>query len=135
MQTNRRASTFPLGIAIALFAGLPAAPFAAEAPPAEVRVTVMHDQLAVESMRFADAASVERWLESRRARVRAIDSCEGAATPQLLAAVERFYPARAGVLEVRALGATDADCAVTSSGEVPDAMYLQTDESGRSVIP
>ena len=86
------------------------------------------------SIRFADVANLESWLKVRRARVKALDSCETVPTPVLLAAVERFYPSQAEALELRTLGASDGDCA-SAARWIPYSMYLETDASGRSIIP
>jgi hypothetical protein len=98
---------------------------------------------AVESAQFSDLAGVDAWLRTRNVRVVAIDRCASTTAPQLLAAVERFYPATAGVLEIRTLPAEATQCArdvapTTRSGWVGfmrEEDYKVTDESGRSMIP
>ena len=118
----------------ALAAALCGAALAAESLD-EFRVTVYRDQLAVGDMRFADAATLDGWLKAKHARVRALDNCETAATAQLLAAVERFYPQRAGTLEVRTLAAGEGNCGIAANPFLTDAMYLEVDAQGRSIIP
>ena len=136
MRGIRKDATRHLCIpAIALVAALPVAALAAgEAYLEELRVTIYRDQLAVGSLRFADAAALETWLKTKHARVRALDNCESGPTPQLLAAVERFYPSRADALEVRTLRTGDRSCADGAS-VARDDMYLETDAAGRSIIP
>ena len=135
MQVIRKgASRHLCAAAFALAAALPAAALAAsEASLEELRVTVYRDQLAVGSLRFADAAALETWLMAKHARVRGLDNCESGATPQLLAAVARFYPSRTDVLEVRALSTGDASCA--EGGSASREMHLETDAAGRSIMP
>ena len=109
----------------------------------EVHLTMVGGHYAVESTQFNDLAGVDAWLRTRNVRVVAIDRCVSTTAPQLLAAVERFYPATAGVLEIRTLPAEATQCAhdaapTTKSGWVGfmrEEDYKVTDESGRSIIP
>ena len=109
----------------------------------EVHLTMVGGHYAVANAQFNDLAGVDAWLGTRNVRVVAIDRCASTNAPQLLAAVERFYPLTAGVLEVRTLPAEATQCAYdaapsTKSGWVGlmrEEDYKATDESGRSMIP
>jgi len=98
---------------------------------------------ALANAQFNDLAGVDAWLGTRNVRVVAIDRCASTNAPQLLAAVERFYPITAGVLEIRTLPPEATQCAhdaarSTKSGWVGfmrEEDYKARDESGRSMIP
>jgi hypothetical protein len=98
---------------------------------------------AVESTRFEDLSGVDVWLRTPNVHVVAIDRCVSTKAPQLLAAVERFYPLAAGVLEIRALPPEATQCAPDAApkteggwaGFMREEDYTVTDEMGRSIIP
>jgi len=106
-----------------------------------LRLTMLSTQYVVGAARFDDLAGVDAWLRTRDARVVAIDRCEAAATPQLLAAVQRFYPQQGSALEIRALppgAAACKDAGIASLAFVAILRhedYTATDERGRSIMP
>jgi hypothetical protein len=106
----------------------------------EVRLTIAAAQYTVGSERFDDLAGVDAWLASHRGRVVALDVCPPAATPRLLAAVERFQPS--GSLDIRTLAPSAPGCAAPAAsatavgvGFLNAEEYLATDANGRSIIP
>ena len=109
----------------------------------EVHLTMVGGHYAVANAQFNDLAGVDAWLGTRNVRVVAIDRCASTNAPQLLAAVERFYPLTAGVLEIRTLPAEATQCAHDATaatmsgwaGFMREEDYKVTDESGRSMIP
>lgn len=113
------------------------------ATASEVHLTMVGGHYAVQSTRFDDLAGVDAWLRTRNVRVVAIDRCVSTTASQLLAAVERFYPSMAGVLEIRTLPAEATQCAYDAApttkggwvGFMREEDYKVTDESGRSIIP
>ena len=130
-------------IALALIAANAAGAAEPVSATSEVHLTLVSGSYAVESSQFNDLAGVDAWLRTRNFRVVAIDRCVSTTAPQLLAAVERFYPSAAGVLEIRTLPADATQCAHDAAptpksgwvGFMREEDYKVTDESGRSMVP
>jgi hypothetical protein len=138
-----RISGFIGAIALALIAANAARAAEPISIVPEVRLTMVGGHYVVESAQFNDLAGVDAWLRTRNFRVVAIDRCGSTTAPQLFAAVERFYPATAGVLEIRTLPAEAPQCAHDAApttrtgwvGFMREEDYKVRDESGRSMIP
>lgn len=114
-------------------------------PPEVLNVKVFADRYVVAKRSFASAAELHAWAVPIRLRALWLDDCTTGATRLLLAAVEQFHRSYTDGVVVRATHESDPGCAIDAPmanfGEMAsrrasdDAGYLETDATGRSILP
>lgn len=130
-------------MAAMLALAIPLQAFSAELATANtIHVKVFPDHYAVDEQRFGDLAALQAALAHGSRAVVRLDHCGPMSVGPLLAAVEGLHDSAVDVLEIRPLpngvaGCVDSNAALRGGrgGPAASAAYLETDRSGRSLIP